>query len=85
MENLLALADVRTSDSYLLRFGRHPASYFVPPEQLTRKAQSFVFSSAFCVPSGMERLSASTSLATVEKIGPSSEASDASQSCAAGV
>ncbi len=35
----------------------------------------------FCVPSGIERLSASTSLATVEKIGPSSEASAASQSC----
>jgi hypothetical protein len=30
---------------------------------------------------GIERSSASTSLATVEKIGPSSEASAASQSC----
>jgi hypothetical protein len=36
---------------------------------------------AFSVPSGMERLSASTSSATVEKIGPSSEVSAASQSC----
>jgi hypothetical protein len=36
---------------------------------------------AFCVPSGIERLSASTGLATVEKMGPSSEASAASQSC----
>ncbi len=31
----------------------------------------------FCVPSGIDRLSASTSLPTVEKIGPPSEASAA--------
>src|SRR5713226_8036222 len=33
-----------------------------------------LFRSVFSVPPGMERLRASTSLATVEKIGPSSEA-----------
>jgi hypothetical protein len=49
-----------------------------PAKQFTSEAQGFFFSLPVSVPSGMERLSASTSLATAEKIGPSSEASAAS-------
>ena len=61
------------------------SSYLVPQSSSRARSSASFFRSALSVPSGMERLSASTSLATVEKIGPSSEASDASQSCAAGV
>jgi hypothetical protein len=51
-------------------------------EQFTPKAQATFFRSVFFVPSGMEPLSASTSSATVEKIGPSSEANVSSpQDC----
>src|ERR1700741_1680939 len=56
----------------------HPSSCFVPRSSSRARRRASVFSCAFRVPSGMERLSASTSLATVEKIGPSSEASEAS-------
>ena len=53
-------------------------SYLVPRSSSLARCRASFFSSAFCVPSGMERLSASTSLATVEKIRPSSEASEGS-------
>ena len=48
----------------------HVSSYFVPRSSSRARCKASFYSSAFCVPSGIERLSASTSLATVEKIGP---------------
>ena len=56
------------------------SSYLVPRSSSRARRRASLFSTVFCVPSGMERVSASTSLATVENIGPSSEASAASQS-----
>ena len=51
------------------------SSYFVPRGSSRARRRLRFFSSAFYVPSEMERLSASNSLATVEKTGPSSSAS----------
>jgi len=61
------------------------SSYSVPRSSSCRGATLPFFRSAFCVPSGIDRLRTSTSLATVEKIGPSSDASAASQSCSRGL
>jgi len=46
---------------------------FVPRSGSRPRRRASFLRSAFAVPSGMERSRASTSLATVEKIGPSSE------------
>ena len=56
-------------------------SYFVQRSSSSPARRASFFRSTFSEPSGTERLSASNSLATVEEIGPSSEASAASQSC----
>jgi hypothetical protein len=45
----------------------HVSSYLLPRSSSRPSCRDFFFRSAFCVPSGMERFSASASLATAEK------------------
>jgi hypothetical protein len=51
---------------HFLRFGHRSSSYLLPRSSSRPRRKASFFSSAFCVPSGMERLRASTSFAPVE-------------------
>jgi hypothetical protein len=59
----------------------HSSSYFVPRSSSRATRRGLFFSSAFRVPSGMGAVERVDELSDGQNIGPSSEASAASQSC----